>query len=299
MPHPFDPGYIAEPFLTLCAEYPEATVYPPDQFRLEWGPIFHRGRLDGSARILVIGQDPAQHETVVRRILVGEAGRRVQGLLAKLGIVRSYVFINTYLYSVFGTVKAKTRKSADLVAYRNRWLDALLIGTKVEAVVALGQAADEAWTLWKATRPPQSVMVGYAAVTHPTQPESSSGGDRTKLAAATKKLLQNWNAALQSLSPSVQHPDFQRRSCCMGTRGSTATAWRFPRPTSPPDSPRGCTSRMAGRSAQAPMCSPSDATSPSLSRRESFHERRAASLVSTRRLGAGDDGTLQPSEYGQ
>jgi uracil-DNA glycosylase len=77
MPHPFDPGYVAEPFLTLCAHYPEADVYPPEQFRFEWGPIFHRGRLDGSARVLVIGQDPAQHETVVRRILVGEAWRRV------------------------------------------------------------------------------------------------------------------------------------------------------------------------------------------------------------------------------
>ena len=83
MSHPFDPGYVAEPYLTLCAEYPGPDVYPPDQFRLEWGPIFHRGRLDGSARVLVIGQDPAQHESVVRRILVGEAGRRVQGLLAK------------------------------------------------------------------------------------------------------------------------------------------------------------------------------------------------------------------------
>ena len=150
MPHPFDPGYVAEPFLTLCAEYPEADVYPPDQFRVEWGPIFHRGRLDGSARVLVIGQDPAQHETVVRRILVGEAGRRVQGLLAKLGITRSYVFINTYLYSVYGSVKAKTRRNPKLIDYRNRWFDALLVGSQVEAVVALGQAADEAWQFWKA-----------------------------------------------------------------------------------------------------------------------------------------------------
>jgi hypothetical protein len=52
MPHPFDPGYVAEPFLALCTDYPKANVYPPDQFRLEWGPIFHRGRLDGSARVL-------------------------------------------------------------------------------------------------------------------------------------------------------------------------------------------------------------------------------------------------------
>ncbi|MCM3903953.1 MAG: hypothetical protein ND866_19810 [Pyrinomonadaceae bacterium] len=207
MPHPFDPGYVAEPFLTLCAEYPEANVYPPEQFRLEWGPMFHRGRLDGSAHVLVIGQDPAQHETVVRRILVGEAGRRVQGLLAKLGITRSYVFINTYMYSVYGSVKAKTRKGPTLIDYRNRWLNALLVGRQVEAVLALGQAADEAWQFWKATPAAQSVNVAYVAVTHPTQPESSSKGDKTKLVAATKKLLQNWNAALQALSPSVQHVD--------------------------------------------------------------------------------------------
>jgi uracil-DNA glycosylase len=207
MPHPFDPGYVAEPFLTLCAGYPEATVYPAGQFRLEWGPIFHRGRLDGSARILVIGQDPAQHETVVRRILVGEAGRRVQGLLAKLGVTRSYVFINTYLYSVYGSVKAATRRNPALIDYRNRWLDALLVGSQVEAVLALGQAADEAWQFWKATPPGQAATVAYAAVTHPTQPESSSKGDKTKLAAATKKLLQNWNTALQALSPSLHHPD--------------------------------------------------------------------------------------------
>lgn len=40
MSRPFDPGYVAEPYLTLCTEYPEADVYPPDQFRIEWGPIF-------------------------------------------------------------------------------------------------------------------------------------------------------------------------------------------------------------------------------------------------------------------
>src|SRR5215510_1188450 len=102
MQHPFDSGYFEEPFRTLVLEYPEADVYPFDQFRAEWGPIFHRGRLDGSARVLIIGQDPAQHETIVRRILVGEAGRRAQGFLAKLGITTSYVLINTFLFSVLG-----------------------------------------------------------------------------------------------------------------------------------------------------------------------------------------------------
>ena len=207
MPHAFDPGYVAEPFLSLCAGYPEADVYPPDQFRVEWGPVFHRGRLDGSARVAIIGQDPAQHETIVRRILVGEAGRRTQGLLAKLGVTRSYVCINTWLYSVYGGVKAATQHSQPLVDYRNRWLDALLSGSRVEAVIALGEAADKAWTLWRATPAGQASQVAYAAVTHPTQPESSSKGDKAKLAAATAKLLQNWNAALALLSPAIAHPD--------------------------------------------------------------------------------------------
>jgi hypothetical protein len=117
------------------------------------------------------------------------------------------VFINTYVYSVYGSVKAKTRKDPNLIDYRNRWLNALLVESKVEAVVALGQAADEAWQFWKATPEGQSADIVYRAVTHPTQPESFSQGDKAKLAAATKKLLLNWNAALQILSPQVRHPD--------------------------------------------------------------------------------------------
>jgi uracil-DNA glycosylase len=49
-----------------------------------------------------VGQDPAQHEAVVRRILVGTAGRRLQGFLTRLGLDRSYVMVNTFAYSVYG-----------------------------------------------------------------------------------------------------------------------------------------------------------------------------------------------------
>ena len=207
MAHTFDPGYFAEPFRTLCIEYPESDVYPPGQFRVEWGPIFHRGRLDGSARLLVIGQDPAQHETIVRRVLVGEAGRRLQGFMGKLGITQSYVIINTYLYSVYGSVKAGTKRGTGLVGYRNRWLDALLLGTQIEGVIALGTAAAEAWAMWKQTPHGHSVDVTFAPITHPTQPESSSNGEKVKLADATKKMLKNWNTGLGILSPAVSHPD--------------------------------------------------------------------------------------------
>src|SRR6187397_2183837 len=122
-----DPGYGRAPYRKLVADFPDESAYPIKDFRVEWGPIFHRGRLDGSARVLVIGQDPATHETVTRRILVGEAGQRAQGLLGRLGITRSYVFINAFLYSVYGQ-GGGTRHIADpgIVRYRNRWIDAIV-----------------------------------------------------------------------------------------------------------------------------------------------------------------------------
>jgi len=54
----FDPGYVNEPFRTLAGNYPGEDAYAQADFRTEWGPIFHRGRLDGSARLLIVGQDP-------------------------------------------------------------------------------------------------------------------------------------------------------------------------------------------------------------------------------------------------
>jgi len=207
--HLFDPGPVADPFASLVGSYPGADVYPADAFRVEWGPVFHRGRLDGSARLLVIGQDPAQSEVVVRRILVGEAGHRTQGLMGKLGIERSYVMVNTFLYSVYGQSGGEQHAGdAEIVKYRNRWLDAVFSTSKIEAVLALGHLADEAWTAWKATPAGKAHSPAYQHVTHPTQPESSSGGDPAKLKAAIKAMLANWNAALAQLSP-LAHPDVQ------------------------------------------------------------------------------------------
>jgi len=77
----------------LCADSPEASVYLSDQFWLDGGPIFNRGPLDGSARLLITGQDPAQHETIV----------------AKLGITRSYAFMITYLYTALVRIQRNRR----------------------------------------------------------------------------------------------------------------------------------------------------------------------------------------------
>jgi uracil-DNA glycosylase len=208
MAHDFDPGYCAPAFQQLVRDYPDEQVYPLKDFRTEWGPIFHRGRLDGSARVLILGQDPAQHETMARRILVGEAGQRIQGFLAKLGIDRSYVMINTFLYSVYGQGGGNKHKNDPAIAnYRNSWIDAIFATSSIEAVVSLGQLADAAFQQWKATPKGQATNVVAVHITHPTQPESSSRNSKVKHAAAIKALLQNWNAALPTVKAAIQHPD--------------------------------------------------------------------------------------------
>ena len=122
----------------------------PAKFRLEWGPIFYRGRTDGSARVLVIGQDPAADENVARRILVGTAGRRVQGFLGKLGITRSYIMVNSVLYSIYGQFDQTMRAFMDrpaISAWRNALLDAVA-APGLEAIIAFGQAARHAVETW-------------------------------------------------------------------------------------------------------------------------------------------------------
>jgi uracil-DNA glycosylase len=205
----FDPGYAAEPFRTLCAEYPDVSVYPPRDFRVEWGPIFHRGRLDGTARVLVLGQDPGQHESIARRILVGTAGQRVQGFLAKLGIDRSYVMINAFLYSVYGQGGGnRHKKNPAITAYRHRWLEALMAPERIDAVVAFGTLADAAWKTWTTSPAGEaSGELAYVHAKHPTWPESSSKGDRVRYRESMERMLGAWNEALERLRPAVAHPD--------------------------------------------------------------------------------------------
>ncbi len=201
----FCPGYVQEPFASLAASYPDASAYPSPDFRTEWGPIFHRGRLDGSARVLILGQDPGQHENVLRRILVGEAGRRVQGFLAKLGITRSYVLLNALLYSVYGSNGAKYVTKPKVRDYRNQWVHAVVSSGQLEAVVTFGAMAAKAWGSYASAHSVPAALA-VAHLTHPTFPESA-GGTKAEKAANTKKMLTQWNGALGQLRPAIVHPD--------------------------------------------------------------------------------------------
>lgn len=210
--HPFDPGPVTGRFATLASEYPGAEAYPPADFRIEWGPIFHRGRLDGTAKVLVVGQDPGQHEAIARRILVGEAGQRVQGFLAKLGIERSYVMVNAFLYSVYGQQGGERHTDSEpIIAYRHRWLDALLIDSAIEVVVGFGHLARDAFERWQQTGAGKASSVHFEPLTHPTMPEAASHGDADRKAEATRTMLEGWNAGLERIDDALGERDSEGR----------------------------------------------------------------------------------------
>jgi hypothetical protein len=234
----FCPGYERSPYRDLVADYPDESVFKVDDFRIEWGPIFHRGRLDGTARILVVGQDPAQHESIIRRALVGTAGRRFQGFLTRLGIDRSYVMINAFAYSVYGQGGGSRNVDEPVItAYRNRWLDAIAGDQPIEAVISLGSLAKESVRLWQTQSAVGKAFAGVVTtVRHPTYPESASASGQISRAEAMAKMLTTWNAALDQLSGQVT-PDTARPLSHYGTDLTPADLSVIPERDLPPGLP--------------------------------------------------------------
>ena len=124
-----------------------------EAFRWHHGPMFFRGRLDGSARILVVGQEGAQDESLSHRSFTGGTGARLQYLLQFLGFDRSYLFLNSFVYPIFGQYTQDLRPLAQdprspIAAHRNRIFDKAVLDGDVRLVIAVGRAAKESVTTW-------------------------------------------------------------------------------------------------------------------------------------------------------
>jgi len=161
----------------------------PKQFRVEFGPVYYRGRLDGTARVLIIGQDPSTDEILAQRTLVGNAGQRVQGLLRKLGLHRSYLMLNTFLFGIYGqfTKPIATLSASDpLLAYRNRLFDQVRNTNALAAVIAFGNGAGHAADHW-----PGAPALPVFRLLHPT---------------AHTGVTDNWNSQLPALLAAIE-PD--------------------------------------------------------------------------------------------
>jgi uracil-DNA glycosylase len=145
----YDPGPPAE-LTRHFAKVPGYQVEDQDLFWYDWGPVFYRGRLNGTARFLGIASDPGPTERIVGRTLVGDAGQRVQGFLTKLGLNHSYALVNAFSWAVHPSKGSKARhllSDPDHLTWRNHLLDAIT-GPDLEVIVAFGQNAQAALDLW-------------------------------------------------------------------------------------------------------------------------------------------------------
>jgi hypothetical protein len=163
----------------------------PDDFWGDWGPVFYRGRLDGSARLLCVASDPGATERIVGRTLVGDAGQRVQGFLRKLGLTRSYVCLNAFAYALIpsrGANAVALLERPDQRAWREELYTAVARAAPLQAIVAFGLNAQAAVRQW-AGRP----AVPLLEIPHPTSHDET-------------QLLDQWRQAI-ALLRTVVDPD--------------------------------------------------------------------------------------------
>ena len=127
-------------------------------FRWYFGPMFYRGRLsDGSVRVVVIGQEGAQDEALAHRSFTGGTGSRMQHFLSWIGISESYLFLNTFVYPIFGQYSESLRwlaQDADspIVGHRHDIFSYVVERNDVRLIVAVGNAAKESVVTWVESR---------------------------------------------------------------------------------------------------------------------------------------------------
>jgi len=147
-----DPG-PGEAWTKLFADAPLASYQQnPEQFRLDFGPVYYRGRLDGTARVLIVGQDPAPNELLGHRAFIGASGQRIQAFLRRIGIPHDYLMVNTFLYPVFGQFNGRLRqlsREGEILDYRNRMFDYIAEHNPIDVIVAAGAAAQDAVLRWQ------------------------------------------------------------------------------------------------------------------------------------------------------
>ncbi|UPT67454.1 MAG: hypothetical protein M0D57_01865 [Sphingobacteriales bacterium JAD_PAG50586_3] len=165
----FDPGPNCG-WQFLFSDIPHDS-FPAANFRKEFGPVFYRGRLDGTARVMVVGQDPSTDEALAKRAMVGQAGQLVQKYLERVGIDRSYIIVNTFAYSMksSGAIYDTLSESAGIRAYRERIFDKIVTENPLQAIICFGALARKAVYMWG--------RAGAATVynlTHPTAPDTAA-----------------------------------------------------------------------------------------------------------------------------
>jgi uracil-DNA glycosylase len=143
----------------LFAETPNyrglsVAVSGKDNHRWHFGPMFYRGRLgDDQVKVLVVGQEGAQDESLAHRSFVGGTGARMQYFLKHLGITRSYLFLNTFVYPIKGQYVGAfpvlaQHEDSPIREHREELFDYLADRNDLRLAIAVGRAAKESLASW-------------------------------------------------------------------------------------------------------------------------------------------------------
>lgn len=178
----------------------EAEMGDSTTFWYAFGPVLYRGRLDGSARVMCIASDPGPAECLpfARRTLIGDSGQKTQGFLSKLGLTRSYVLVNGFAVAMRPSQKSKglkaLRTNVAIGTARHGFFNQLVAGGNLQAIIAFGEVAQEAYDLWAASNPAVAAVPVFK-LAHPAAVDRSGSGNDIA--------LKKWAAAIQQLRGTV------------------------------------------------------------------------------------------------
>lgn len=194
----------------VAAGKPEIPLYTltGEKFRYEMGPVFYRGRLDGTARVLVVGQDAATDEALVHRAFVGGTGQKVQNFLNSVGIIQSYLCLNTFIYSIHGQFDPYTTELATegpIKEHRNQVIAKAFATSPIKLILSFGNAAHTSVQLYLDEKhggqlPPGVVWVkmlhpGMAGVSYdPNVPGSGDAELQAVISSFTSGWWKVWSA---------------------------------------------------------------------------------------------------------
>ena len=123
-----------------------------EKFRWEMGPMWYRGRLGkDQVKVFIVGQEGAQDENVSNRAFTGSTGTKTQKFLNHIGIYRSYLFMNTFVYTINGQLDGDPKfnyleqgqgvshpELSPIVRYRHKLFDNMMVANSNSIALFMG-----------------------------------------------------------------------------------------------------------------------------------------------------------------
>lgn len=231
-----------------------------EKFRWKFGPMWYRGRTGtDQVKVFVIGQEGAQDENVSNRSFTGSTGTKMQKFLNHIGINKSYLFMNTFIYTIAGQyslfgedaknpTKVQQRdnllwlaqnKDSIVVKHRHEVFDTVLESNKeLSLVVGVGTAGKDSAATYarhlggkcsSSTVGRKGCLVThegkkllFIGVPHPGGASPRNGGE-----AALKRLLGAFDRQAKTILKAIDSSKIKLTKDSGAKRASTTAKYRY------------------------------------------------------------------------